>query len=100
MGKLIIEGDNKQLKIIAKRQRSRADKYNLKISLEDNKKGGAKLPLSNEPPKEPKLTDAQTADLIAKCETLEDLKKYEGIELKQVSGRAYKKRLNELKEAE
>ena len=51
MAKLIIQGDIKQLNIIATTQRARAAKYGLKISLEDTK-GGGNPPLSNERTKE------------------------------------------------
>jgi len=58
MAKLIIEGDIKQLTIIATTQRSRATKYGLKISLEDIK-GGGNPPLSNERAKEAEDTSTE-----------------------------------------
>jgi len=50
MAKLIIEGDKKQLEIIAKSEKGRANKYNLKISLvEPKKREASKPPVKKEP---------------------------------------------------
>jgi hypothetical protein len=46
---------------------------------------------------EPKLTASQIADLIAKCESIEDLKQYES-DKRQVASKAYDKKLKELSE--
>lgn len=87
MEKLIIEGDIKQLEIIAKSESGRARKYGLKISLIKDKVQEVKKPLE--------LTAKQVAELIAKCETIEDLKKYES-DNRQIVKAAYNKKLREL----
>ena len=86
MGTLTIKGDIKQLEIIAKYESGRAKKYGLKISLIKDKVQEVKSP---------ELTAKQIAELIVKCETIEDLKKYKS-DTRQVVKAAYTKKLKEL----
>lgn len=91
MAILRIEGDIDQLKIIAKSESGRAKKYNLSVSLTEDKKREEIPSLDNEP----KLTANEVAELIAKIESIEDLKQYESDGRQIVKG-AYKKKLKEL----
>lgn len=91
MSMLIIEGDKRQLELIAKTQSGRAKRYGLKISLTEDKEGESNPPLDNEP----KLTANEVAELIAKIESIEDLKQYES-DGRQIVKSAYRKKLKEL----
>lgn len=91
MSKLIIEGDIKILEVISKVESARIRKHGLKVSLNEDKKGEETPLLDNEP----KLTAKEVADLIAKAESIEDLKQYKSDE-RQVARSAYNKKLKEL----
>jgi len=87
MAKLTIIGDYKQLSIIVKQNRLRTKRHGFKISLNKDK--------TQEIEKSPELTAKEVAELIVKCETVEDLKKYEA-DTRQVVKAAYNKKLKEL----
>jgi len=87
MATLIFEGGIGHLRGIAKAEGGRARKYGIKISLEKDK--------TQEVEKSPELTAKQVAELIVKCETIEDLKEYES-DTRQVAKAAYSKKLKEL----
>ena len=86
MATLIFKGGIGHLRVIAKAEGGRARKYGLEMSLIKDKAQEVKSP---------ELTAKQVAELIVKCETIEDLKKYES-DTRQVAKAAYNKKLKEL----
>lgn len=94
MGKLVFEGDDKQLLKIARSNRLRVKKHDLKMSLEIDKKKAEPSKPEDNPSELPKGANERIA-LIEAIVNIEDLKPFESDDRATVK-KAYDAKLEEL----
>lgn len=87
--KITLEGREDKIKLLLKSQRLWIKKKGIKVV---NHKCASTVEINKA-----KLTANEVSELIAKCESIEDLKEYES-DTRQVVCKAYDKKLKELSE--